>query len=352
MPATATMKAIQIQEFNAPFKVSDVPKPKPKAHEVLVKIHAGGFCHTDLMALNNEFHTKLPYIGSHEPAGTITEVGSEVQGYRIGDRVGAISFDGPCGECPDCKAGRKLFCDNPGGMKGITSDGGWAEYMTADAKFLVKIPDAVPFEVAAAHMCAGLTMYGSILNAQLPKSGSVAIVGIGGLGHIGTQIAKALGYTVVAVDTKQEALDLANSFKHKPDICMLARTDDVKSILDKLAEIHPDEYGYRGVDAAIIATDQPPSFKTASELTRKHGKLVLVGQPAEGITMQFYDTIFRDLTLVGSLLAEPERGKELMELVEKEDIKVHITTWKPEQAEEMRQQYLRGQSKGKNVIVF
>jgi len=302
--------------------------------------------------LNNEFNSPLPYIGSHEPAGVIAELGSEVKAYKVGDRVGAINFEQVCGKCPDCKAGCRLYCENAQGMKGITADGAWAEYMVADPNFLVRIPDSVPFEVAAAHMCAGLTIYGSIIKAQLPKNGAVAIIGVGGLGHIGTQLAKAMGYTVVAVDTKQEALDLAVSFKHKPDICMKPGTDSVDSILTQLEKIHPDKYGYKGVDAAIMATDQPPSFKTAAELTRKHGKLVLVGQPADGITMSFFDLIFRDLTLVGSLLADVDRGNELMELVEKEDIKVHVTTWKPEQAEEMRQKYLSGKTQGKNVIVF
>lgn len=201
-------------------------------------------------------------------------------------------------------------------------------------------------------MCAGLTIYGSIIKAQLPANGAVAIIGIGGLGHIGTQIAKAMGYTVIAVDTKQAALDVANSFKHRPDICMKPGTDSVDSILSQLEEIHSNKFGFRGVDAAIIATNRPPGFRTAAELTRKHGKLVLVGLPADGITLPFYDLVFRDLTLVGSLVADTDKGTDLMELVEKEDIKVHVTTWKPEQAEEMRQKYLRGESEGKNVVVF
>lgn len=91
------MKAIQIKEFNAPYHVSDVLKPKPKPHQVLIKMKAGGFCHTDLMALNNEFHSDLPFIGSHEPAGIIEELGSDVKGFKVGDRVGAIAFDSCCG---------------------------------------------------------------------------------------------------------------------------------------------------------------------------------------------------------------------------------------------------------------
>jgi D-arabinose 1-dehydrogenase-like Zn-dependent alcohol dehydrogenase len=91
------MKAIQIKEFNAPYTVSDVDKPNPKPHQLLIQIKAGGFCHTDCMALENAFESKLPFIGSHEPAGVVIEVGSEVQGFVKGDRVGCLNFDSCCG---------------------------------------------------------------------------------------------------------------------------------------------------------------------------------------------------------------------------------------------------------------
>lgn len=207
------------------------------------------------------------------------------------------------------------------------------------------------FPVAAALMCAGIAIYGSIVNSGVAPGGSLAILGIGGLGHIGTQIAKSMGYTVLAIDAKQEALDLANAYKHKPDISMLA-SDSVPDVLNKLAEIHPDRYGYKGVDAAILATDAPPSFKLAAQLVRKHGKMVLLGQPAGGITMTFQDLIFKDITLIGSLVGDVKQLEELVELVDREDIQVSVKEWKIEQAEEMRQEYLSGKSKGKNAIVF
>jgi D-arabinose 1-dehydrogenase-like Zn-dependent alcohol dehydrogenase len=200
-------------------------------------------------------------------------------------------------------------------------------------------------------MCAGLTIYGAIVKAGVPPGGSVGILGLGGLGHIGTQLAKVMGYTVLAVDAKQGAVDLANAAKHKPDVSMLA-TDDVAGVLEKLAGIDKDKRGYKGVDATILATDHPESFKLAAKLTKKHGKMVLVGQPADGITMDFHDLIFKDITLVGTLLGDVDQGRELMKLVDEEGITVHIKRWRIEQAEEMRQEYLSGTSKGKNVIVF
>lgn len=222
-----------------------------------------------------------------------------------------------------------------------------------DSAFLVRLPDEIPFDVAACLMCAGLTIYGAIRTANIPRGGSLGIIGIGGLGHIGTQLAKSMGYTVLAVDAKQEALDLSleDAVVHKPDLSMLA-TDDVDEVLERLDEIVKDEFGYKGVDATLLATDNPESFKLAAKLTRKHGKMVLLGQPADGITLSFQDVIFKDISLVGSLLGTAKQGAELMKLVADNKIHLTIKRWKPEDAEEMRQEYLSGKSKGKNVIMF
>ncbi|KAJ4251410.1 hypothetical protein NW762_011392 [Fusarium torreyae] len=342
------MKAIQINEFNAPYSVSQVDKPKPKPHQLLVQIKAGGFCHTDCMALENAFGSKLPFIGSHEPSGVIVEVGSDVQGFTKGDRVGCLNFDSCCGKCPDCKAGKPIYCDSPL-MKGITADGAWAEYMAADARFAVKLPDSLDFSTAACMMCAGITMYGGIKRAQVPAGGSIGIVGIGGLGHIGTQIAKAMGYQVVAIDVKQDALDLASSYDLKPDLTILS-TDAVDASMKKITDAIPGDYP--GLDATILATDAPQAFDLAAELTRKHGTMVLLGQPEEGITLSYRNVIFRDLKLVGSLVADRDDTEELLDLVVKHDIKVKIKEWKPEDAEQMRQEYLSGKHGGKNVVVF
>lgn len=157
------------------------------------------------------------------------------------------------------------------------------------------------------------------------------------------------GYKVVAVDVKQDALDLAESYRLKPDVSILA----TQSSLEAMETITNAVRGsYRGVDAAILATDAPPAFDFAAAITRKHGTLVLLGQPEKGITLSYYNVIFRDLKLVGSLVGDKKDTEELVNLVAKHDIQVEIKTWLPEQAEEMRQEYLEGKGSGKNVVVF
>ncbi|KAI8248045.1 alcohol dehydrogenase [Colletotrichum sp. SAR 10_77] len=308
-PAPKMMKAIQLKSFNAPYAVSRVPLPRPKPHQLLIRIRAAGFCHTDCMVNEGAFDPPLPLIGSHEPAGVVAEVGAEVQGFREGDRVGCINFEGAC----------------------------------------VKLPDSISFPMAACLMCAGISIYGGIKRAAVPPGGSIGIVGIGGLGHIGTQLAKAMGYKVVAIDVKQSALDLSASYPLKPDLTLLATTpapDAVSQITQVVGGAYP------GLDATVLATDAPAAFKFAAAVTRKHGTLVLLGQPDAGITMTYKDVIFRDLKLVGSLVASREDTEELLGLVAEHGVEVKMKEWRIEEAEKMRQEYLGGKGEGKNVVVF
>ncbi|KAF5562858.1 ADH2-alcohol dehydrogenase II [Fusarium napiforme] len=319
------MKAIQIKEFNAPYIVSDIDKPKPKPHQLLIQIKAGGFCHTDCMALENYFGSELPFVGSHELAGVVAEVGSEVQGFAEGDRVGCLNFDSCCGKCPDSLT------------------------ILSNARFTVKLPDSLEFPTAACMMCAGITVYGGIKKAQVPYGGSIGIVGIGGLGHIGTQVAKAMGYQVVAIDVKQDALDLVASSDLEPEVYILS-TDPAETYMEKITNVIKGDYP--GLDATIIATDAPAAFDLAAKLTRKHGTIVLLGQPEKGITLSYQNAIFRDIKLIGSLVADTDETEELLELAVKHNIQVKIKEWKLEDTEEMRQEYLTGENSGKNVIVF
>lgn len=148
---------------------------------------------------------------------------------------------------------------------------------------------------------------------------------------------------------KQSALDLAASYPLKPDLAILATTpapDAVSQIAQVVGGAYP------GLDATVLATDAPAAFTFAAAVTRKHGTLVLLGQPDAGITMTYKDVIFRDLTLVGSLVASREDTEELLGLVAEHGVEVKMKEWRIEQAEEMRQEYLGGKGEGKNVVVF
>jgi D-arabinose 1-dehydrogenase-like Zn-dependent alcohol dehydrogenase len=183
------MRAAVIEEFNQPWQVRDVPDPKAGAGQVVVKVHASGMCFTDLHAHHGVFPLKPPFVAGHEPAGVIVEVGAGVTDLRVGDRVGVFWNQKGCGRCAVCQAGRGSAC--PDAQSWMHLGGSNAEFMLAWASGCALIPDGVSFEAAAPMFCAGYTTMSGLRNAD-PKPGErVAVLGVGGLGHLALQLAKA-----------------------------------------------------------------------------------------------------------------------------------------------------------------
>lgn len=148
---------------------------------------------------------------------------------------------------------------------------------------------------------------------------------------------------------KQSALDTVASYKNSPDALILA-TDPVEKSLDKIDKIISSVY--RGLDSTVLATDHPSAFDLAAALTRQHGTMVLLGQPEKGITMSYNTTIYKDIKLIGSLVADTTEAQELVSLFHKNKLHVEVREWKLEDAEKMKQEYLSGVGNGKNVIVL
>jgi D-arabinose 1-dehydrogenase-like Zn-dependent alcohol dehydrogenase len=157
------------------------------------------------------------------------------------------------------------------------------------------------------------------------------------------------GYKVAAIDAKTSALDIVEAYEHAPDVLILA-TDPVDKSLEKIDKMIASNY--RGLDATILATDNPAAFDLAAALTRKHGTMVLLGQPEKGITMSYNTIIYKDIKLVGSLVADTAEAQDFVTLFYENKLHVQITEWKLEEAEKMKQAYLSGSVHGKNVIVF
>ena len=206
------MKAAVVNEFKNTLEIKEVPKPTLEFGEVLVKIEACGVCHTDLHAAHGDWPVKpkLPLIPGHEGVGIVEEVADGVTNVKIGDRVGIPWLYSACGECEYCLTGRETLCpDQLNG--GYSVDGGYAEYCKAPAAYVAKIPDNVdPVEIAPI-LCAGVTTYKALKVSEAKPGDWVAIYGIGGLGHVALQYAKAMGFNVVAVDIADEKLDLAKN---------------------------------------------------------------------------------------------------------------------------------------------
>ena len=208
--------------------------------------------------------TKLPCIGSHEGAGTVVQLGSSVTDLKKGDRVMAGLPRNRCGHCPDCLGDENYrhYCPNLAGHVGVTLDGAFADYMIVDGRESSRIPDNVSFETAAPLACAGCTIWRGILQTELKKGETIAIVGAGGgLGHLGCQFAKALGLTVVGIDAREEGLALARD--SGADVIVDARKEKEK-VVD---EVMKNTNGM-GADATVNVSDSGQAAALACAVTK------------------------------------------------------------------------------------
>ncbi|OLN95652.1 Alcohol dehydrogenase 1 [Colletotrichum chlorophyti] len=354
------MRAATIKDFNKGYEVKDVDVPTDLGpNDVLVKIAAAGYCHTDLQVQQGVYESAGAHpglVGSHEPAGTVVKLGSEAGklGLKVGDRVGSINTYGYCGNCNSCKQGAQV-CDNIKGMLGLTIDGGFAQYMKADARVVAKIPESIPWDQAAPLFCAGATVYGALCAAEPKKDQWLAMIGIGGLGHLGIQYAKALGYKVVAIDNRKEGIELANDVPShlKPDRSYVIDSDEAQEKASK--ELQSAFYDSNpGVDRVIINAEARPLVKFAQQFLRKGGILVDIGLPADGpFEIDPFALNFKEQTVRGALICTPERSREMIELHAKNGCKTFIEkTYNVEQANEMAEHYLSKQLKGRLCLVF
>jgi D-arabinose 1-dehydrogenase-like Zn-dependent alcohol dehydrogenase len=198
------MKAAVLTELNRPYQIKEVPDPAPGPGEVRIRVHACGLCGTDLHVMRGEmgFNIPLPLVGGHEPVGVVDELGPGVTRLNRGDRVGVSWWQGGCGRCAFCQRGRGRHC--PASKNWLRLGGGNGELMIADERGVFLLPDRLSFEEAAPLFCAGHSVV-SGYRASEPRPGDrVGVLGLGGLGHLAVQVAKAFGHEVVAVTNSED----------------------------------------------------------------------------------------------------------------------------------------------------
>ncbi|MCC5915263.1 MAG: alcohol dehydrogenase catalytic domain-containing protein [Balneolaceae bacterium] len=203
------MKAAQAQEAGKDFVLTDMPKPEPGDHEVLIKVEACGICHSDAMVREGLFPgLEYPRVPGHEVVGTVEKTGKGVSQWKKGQRVGVGWHGGHCFTCDPCRRGDFVNCQNTK-VAGISYDGGYAEYMTAPQEAIAAVPDDLTSEEAAPLLCAGITTFNSLRNSGAKPGELVAIQGIGGLGHLAIQYASKMGFKTVAISTSDDKRKLA-----------------------------------------------------------------------------------------------------------------------------------------------
>ncbi|KAI9925426.1 hypothetical protein ASPWEDRAFT_135102 [Aspergillus wentii DTO 134E9] len=350
------MQAAQLVEFNKPYILTTVDIPQIRPNELLVKIHAAGFCHSDLQVFQGEINGPLPMIPSHEPVGIVAKVGEEASTkWRIGDRVGVLNFKNACSSCPGCSSTLRRygkldarFCEKreTGGFK---HDGAFAEYMVADSATTVALPDSISFEQGAPLLCAGATVWGALNKAipYLQHHDTIGIVGIGGLGQLGIQFAKALGYRTVAIDNRAESLDLTKDLPDhlKPDATINSSQPDAT---DQITSFTNGE----GLAGIIICTDSIPANTWSIELLRVGGIAVLLGLPPDKWQFDSHTILFRELTLRGNYVASRDETEAMMRLVEEQGIRSQLTVVSPGDIPSLPDVYKKRAFRGRLVVKY
>lgn len=287
------MKAAVVHEFTKPLKIECVPIPVPGPGEILVKVMACGVCHTDLHAADGDWPVKPtpPFIPGHEAAGVVVELGPGVTDFEKGDAVGVAWLHDACMRCEYCQTGWETLCEHQHNT-GYSRDGGFAEYVVASAAFAARLPKDVDFTAISPILCAGVTTYKGLKETEAKPGEWVAISGIGGLGHVAIQYAKAMGLKVVAIDISADKLTMAQDLG--ADLCVNARDDGA---IDQV--IAATGGGAHGV---LVTAVSPAAFSQAIKMVRRKGTISLVGLPPGEFETPIFDIVLKRITIRGSIV--------------------------------------------------
>ena len=291
---STTYRAIEIKK---PGEFSEVEKPllDPGPNQVRIRVEACGVCHSDSATVEGLFPIDWPRVPGHEVVGRIDALGSGVQGWPVGQRVGVGFLGGSCGYCEFCRNGDLVNCRNQV-YTGIHRDGGYAEVMIAKASGLVSIPDDLSSADAAPLLCAGLTTFSALRNAPAKAGDLVAVLGIGGLGHLGVQYARRMGFEVAAIARGADKAELANKLGAHHYIDSTAA--DPAAALQALG----------GAKVILITASGGKTVAATFKGLRPGGVAIDLGVGPEPIELTSMDLIFGGRKLEGALTGDPATG--------------------------------------------
>jgi len=298
------MRAAVVKEFGRPLEIEDVPIPEIGPGEILVRTEASGLCHTDIHAANGDWPVKPspPFVPGHEGVGVVERVGPGVVRVREGDRVAVPWLGSACGTCEPCISGWETLCTSQRNT-GYSVDGGFAEYIRADAAYVGLVPDGIDPHEAAPLTCAGVTTYKAVKVSGARSSDLIAVFGAGGLGHLAIQYAAITGASVVAVDINAERLETARELG--AEHVVHAGEQDPIAAIKRLG----------GARAAIATAVNPTAFEQALGSLRRGGTLVCVGLPADNhMKLPIFETVLAGLTVRGSIVGTHTDLQEVFEL--------------------------------------
>ena len=321
MPMPKTMKAAVVTAFDRPLDIREVAVPEVGPHDILMKVEASGVCHTDLHAARGHWPVKPtpPFIPGHEGVGYVAAVGHEVSAVKEGDRIGVPWLHTACGHCEHCRTGWETLCHSQKNT-GYGVDGGFAEYVRADPHYVGLLPASLDFGAAAPVLCAGVTVYKGLKETDTRPGDWVAISGIGGLGHMAVQYARAMGLHVAAVDVHPEKLALARTLG--AELVVNAREQDPGAYLQK-------EVG--GMHGVLVTAVSEAAFAQAIGMLRRKGTMSLVGLPPGDFALPIFATVLNRLTIRGSIVGTRQDLVEALAFAGEGKVHTHFA-WEPLEA--------------------
>ena len=334
------MKAAVVRAFGQPLQIEDVPVPAPGAGQVLVKIEACGVCHTDLHAAEGDWPVKPspPFIPGHEGVGYVAEVGPGVKHVKEGDRVGVPWLYSACGHCTHCLGGWETLCESQQNT-GYSVNGGFAEYALADADYVGHLPKSIGFVEIAPVLCAGVTVYKGLKMTDTKPGDWVAISGIGGLGHMAVQYARAMGLKVVAVDIDDAKLALARR---------LGAALTVNALNEDPAAVIRKEIG--GAHGVLVTAVSRTAFSQALGMVRRGGTVSLNGLPPGDFPLPIFDMVLNGITVRGSIVGTRLDLQESLTFAEEGKVKATVSTDSLDNINHVFERMRKGDIEGRVVL--
>ncbi len=334
------MKAVQVSQAGGNFELVERPIPQPGRGQVRIKVEACGICHSDAQVKEGLWPgIQYPRVPGHEIAGRIDAVGPDVTNWKPGQRVGVGWHGGHCFQCEPCRRGDFILCQF-GKITGISFDGGYAEYMVAPAEAVAAIPDDLPSAEAAPLLCAGITVYNSLRNAGARAGDLVAVQGIGGLGHLGIQYARQMGFRTVAIGRGKDKESLVRKL-------------GAHEYVDTSAGAPAESLQKLGGARVILAT--APDSKSISAVVdglAANGKLVIVGASPEPLTITPLQLIGARRSIQGWPSGTAKDSEDTMQFSALTGVRPMIERYPLEKAAEAYDQMISGRARFRVVLTM
>jgi len=334
------MKAAVVHEFGQPLKIEELPVGRPASNQILVKVIASGVCHTDLHAASGDWPVKpkLPLVPGHEAIGYVAALGPDVRNVKEGDIVGVPWLYSACGCCEYCITGWETLCEQQQNG-GYSVDGGYAEYVIADARYVGRFPANIDFIGMAPIICAGVTVYKGLKETDTRPGQWVAISGIGGLGHLAVQYAKAMGLQVAAIDIADDKLELAKSLG--ASLVVNAKKQDPGQYLKK-------ETG--GMHGVLVTAVSPIAFRQGIYALRRKGTISLNGLPPGSFDLPIFDTVLNRYTVRGSIVGTRQDLQEAIDFAVAGRVRATVHKAKLEDINPIFDEMKKGEIQGRIVM--